>query len=259
MRIPLCLLAASLLAPLTLAAPAAAAAPPERSCAVPAAMLAPIGAPATGRALRAGTPVRIVAFGSSSTEGVGASSPAASYPAQLQAMLSAQFPGTPVEVVNKGIGGEDLIEMAARLDRDVLGLAPTLVLWQVGTNDILRGRDPLPFGVLLAQSIARLQAAGIEVLLIDPQTFPREAELAAFTGIVAQLRAAAKTAGAGVVPRHDAMRHWLDGGQFTYATMLSPDGLHMTDASYRCLASLVAQILTAPPPTAGAGDGATRS
>src|SRR5271166_1882073 len=71
------------------------------------------------RRLAAREPVRIVAFGSSSTEGVGASSPAASYLSQLQADLSRLLEGRDrVIVLNRGMGGEDADVTALRPVRD---------------------------------------------------------------------------------------------------------------------------------------------
>ena len=54
-----------------------------------------------------GKPLKIVAIGSSSTSGAGASSSAATYPSRLEAELKAQLPGLPITVLNKGIGGEE--------------------------------------------------------------------------------------------------------------------------------------------------------
>ena len=76
--------------------------------------------PATAAALAAGRPVTIIAFGSSSTEGFAASSPAATYPARLEAHLRDALPGRPIAVVNRGKGGEDVSEMLPRLGRDVI-------------------------------------------------------------------------------------------------------------------------------------------
>ncbi len=47
----------------------------------------------TARSLAAGQPIKIVAIGSSSTSGAGASSPAASYPSRLAVELARRFPG----------------------------------------------------------------------------------------------------------------------------------------------------------------------
>src|SRR5712691_2819425 len=78
--------------------------------------------------------VTIVAIGSSSTAGVGASTAEASYPSRLEAALRARFPGAQITILNRGVSGEDAREMLARMDYDVRDLHPDLVLWQVGTN-----------------------------------------------------------------------------------------------------------------------------
>ncbi|MBV8652160.1 MAG: SGNH/GDSL hydrolase family protein, partial [Alphaproteobacteria bacterium] len=61
----------------------------------------------------------IVAIGSSSTEGVGASTPEATYPSRLAAELRQRLPDQTVSVINKGIGGEISSDEVARFDRDV--------------------------------------------------------------------------------------------------------------------------------------------
>src|SRR5262249_31127449 len=86
-------------------------------------------------------PVTIVAIGSSSTYGAGASSSAAAYPARLEALLKARFPEAAVKVLNRGVNGEDAAEMLVRFDRDVIAAKPDLILWQVGTNAVLRNPE----------------------------------------------------------------------------------------------------------------------
>src|SRR5215472_7937379 len=88
-----------------------------------------------------GGPLTIVAVGSSSTSGVGASNPDLSYPSRLESMLRQVFPGLEISVVNRGRGGEDAPEELARLARDVVALKPDLAIWQVGTNAVLRRDD----------------------------------------------------------------------------------------------------------------------
>src|SRR6185312_9954610 len=84
----------------------------------------------------------ILAMGSSSTEGVGASSPAATYPSRLEAELRGRFPDSDIRVINRGKGGEDAPEELVRLERDVAIDDPDLVIWQIGTNAALRKIDP---------------------------------------------------------------------------------------------------------------------
>src|SRR5579871_5623313 len=79
----------------------------------------------------------IIALGSSSTEGVGASSPAHTYPALLQKQLRAALPKVAVKVVNRGIGGQDVDDMMRRLPA-IIGERPDLIIWQTGSNDPLR-------------------------------------------------------------------------------------------------------------------------
>jgi lysophospholipase L1-like esterase len=88
--------------------------------------------------------VDILAIGSSSTEGIGASAPNMTYPAQLQADLAAAL-GEKVAVTNAGIGGEAVAATLARLKILLKGEKPDLVIWQVGTNDAVGGDDEAAF------------------------------------------------------------------------------------------------------------------
>src|SRR5262245_22494167 len=84
--------------------------------------------PHTARLLASGLPIKIVALGSSSTYGVGASTPAASYPSRLAEELVRRFPGQKFTVLNRGVSGEDVSNMLARLGTAVIREKPDLVL-----------------------------------------------------------------------------------------------------------------------------------
>src|SRR5438093_4685192 len=88
-----------------------------------------------------GEPVKIIAIGSSSTAGAGASSRAFSYPSRLEVELRTRFPRASITVVNRGVGGEEAPQMLARFARSVIAEKPDLVLWQVGSNAVLRGHE----------------------------------------------------------------------------------------------------------------------
>jgi hypothetical protein len=90
------------------------------------------GFPALPRAARALTLERcltVVAIGSSSTEGIGASSPDRTYPAQLERLLRERFPRATIKVVNRGVGGETVAANLARLRPDAIDLRPDLAIW----------------------------------------------------------------------------------------------------------------------------------
>src|SRR5215510_15329288 len=105
------LLSATLVAVLLLGAalsPSAADSHPALRCTAPDAVTRfKVSLPNTARAIRRGEALVIVAIGSSSTQGVGASDEAHTYPALLAEELRHRWPRLAVTVVNKGVGGED--------------------------------------------------------------------------------------------------------------------------------------------------------
>lgn len=187
----------------------------------------------------------IVTFGSSSTQGVGASSRAASYPAQLAALLRKSMPGgRNVAVMNRGIGGDDAEDMTMRLQKDVIASRPHLVIWQTGSNDPMT-HNPLPkFERETREGIAAMQASGIEVMLMEPQWAPALERIAvanAYRDVVRKVGADMRVV---VIRRSDLMRGWIKSRLMTQAEMMSPDGLHMGDKGYAALARSVADEVT---------------
>ena len=202
-------------------------------------------------------PLRITAFGSSSTAGVGASSPAANYPNRLQVELTATLPANQqITVLNRGVGGEDADDMAIRLAK-VIDEHPHLIIWQTGSNDPLRAVPLARFVQETIVGVQQIRAAHIDVMLMEPQlchTLDHKADAALYRNA---LRAIGEGMDVPVIRRYDLMRHWLADGALTSAQMLSPDGLHMADGGYARLASVIAaEILRRAQPSRVAMDGA---
>jgi len=107
----------------------------------------------TARRLAAHRFVVIVALGSSSTAGAGASSAEATYPSRLMAELARRLPTQSIIVLNRGIGGERAVDMLARFDESVAAERPDLVLWQLGTNAVLRGYEHSKSAALIHEGI----------------------------------------------------------------------------------------------------------
>ena len=187
----------------------------------------------------------IVAVGSSSTVGVGASSPDLSYPNQLQAVLTQRFPQADIRMINRGRGGEDAPEEVARLGRDVVAAHSDLVIWQLGTNAVLRRDDLSADGERIARGIAELKAGGSDIVLMDLQYAPRVIAKAAYTTMQQLIAEAAARDRVGLFRRFEIMRYWRDAEELDAPRMIGPDGLHMNDAGYRCLAVDLAQALAA--------------
>ena len=210
--------------------------------------------PQVARRLAAGAPIKIVALGSSSTYGAGASTSAASYPSRLAEELSRQFPGHEFAVLNRGVNGEEITDMLARLDRAVIAEKPDLVLWQLGTNSVLHDKAVPPHARYLHEGLQRLKSAGADVVLIDPQYAPKVLAHAGCNGMVSLIAATAKSEHVAVFRRFDLMRHWYSVEHLPFQAFLSADGLHMNDWSYACLARALAiaigQAATQPTATA---------
>ena len=194
-----------------------------------------------------GRDIRIVAFGSSSTEGIGASSPASAYPAQLQQDLEARLGKAghqSVTVVNRGKGGDDSEAMARRLETDVLAEKPDLVVWQTGSNDPMTGVSVERFAELTRAGILAIRATGADVILMDQQWCKRLSGTAGSERYGTALHEVATELGVPVIRRNALMRAWVAKGLLTPTQMIGPDGLHMTDAGYDRLAkAATAQIL----------------
>ena len=185
-------------------------------------------------------PLRIVAIGSSSTAGAGASSPALTYPSRLEAELKSLYPRMPITVLNRGVGGETARDMLARFDRDVFAERPDLVLWQVGSNSVLYERPLAPAGALLREGLGRLKSAGLDVVLINPQYAPKVISKRDINSMVDLIDATARESHVDLFQRFALMRYWRLTEDIPFSTFLSKDELHLNDWSYGCLAKLLA-------------------
>ncbi len=200
--------------------------------------------PHTAKRLAEGKSLTIVALGSSSTYGTGATKPEYTYPSRLAALLQARFPDTDIRVINRGVGGELGVGTAERIAHDVLPEKPDLVIWQVGTNDVLFDLDPDAPMKAVRAGIAQIKRAGADVILMDMQYAPAVLMHARYHEMEHALWATARTTGVPLFRRFALMRDWAEHGNMKMSVMVGPDHLHMTDAGYDCLArQLSASIL----------------
>jgi acyl-CoA thioesterase I len=197
----------------------------------------------TARRLAAHRLVMIVALGSSSTAGAGASSAEATYPSRLMAELARRFPTQSVIVLNRGIGGERAIDMLARFDDSVAAERPDLVLWQLGTNAVLGGYEHSKSDALIHEGIRRTKAIGSDVVLIDPQFAPKVLARPESADMIELISNAAKQENVDAFHRFALMRHWHDVAGIPFEVFLSPDGLHMNDWGYSCFAKALADAI----------------
>jgi acyl-CoA thioesterase I len=203
----------------------------------------------------AGRAVTIMALGSSSTAGAGASDRAASYPAQLEDELRHRFPSVAITVVNRGVNGEEAADMLRRFDQAASDDKPDVVLWQLGTNSVLRDRPTGEIDPLIAEGLTRMKALGVDVVLIDPQFAPKVLGRRDAEGMVSIIATASTSRSVDLFSRFKVMREWYEAEAIPFDAFLSPDLLHMNDWGYACFAKLLgaamAEAATRPVTSAG--------
>jgi acyl-CoA thioesterase I len=189
---------------------------------------------------------KVVAIGSSSTAGEDTVIP---FPPRLELALRKRFPDRMIDVLNRGIGGQEAPEEASRFESDVITEAPILVIWQVGTNAIYHRTlyDPGRVAETIATGLSWLKGLEMDVILMDLQYAPvllgdLETDAAAKVQkekdtrlMVSLISAAANAAEINLFPRFALMERWVTVDRIDQARLIGPDGLHQTDFANDCV------------------------
>ncbi len=191
--------------------------------------------------------LKIVAIGSSSTEGAGGSVP---YPRLLELALKHRLPDVPITVLNRGKGGEEAGEELARFETDVISADPNLVIWQVGTNAVWKPVYDLDqVGRAIQAGLALLNHRNTDIIIMDPQYAPavlqQPLRAERMVRIIAELAAQAS---ANVFTRFALMGYWnvIERVPFTRMIATEDDGtmLHQNDWSYERVAKILSDAIT---------------
>src|SRR6266540_1679607 len=172
--------------------------------------------PHTAARLNAGGPLKVVALGSSSTSGLW--------------------------VLNRGRIGDTIGRTLARLPGEVLSHGPDLVVWQLGTNDVVWGGKADGLKTQVVQGVRILKSGGTELVLMDLQYTP--AVLASFhhSAMQAIIADAAREEHIGLFSRFDLMRRSIKAGIAPNA-LVSWDGLHNSADGYECIGKALARAI----------------
>jgi acyl-CoA thioesterase-1 len=213
--------------------------------------------PNLARALKFQRKIRVVAIGSSSTAGEGDIVP---YPSRLQMALRKQFPDRMIDVLNRGIGGQEAPSELSRFESDVFGEAPTLVIWQVGTNAVFRKEEfnLADVGNSIATGLSWLSGLATDVLLIDLQYAPaivNPKKIEFSEEMVSRIADAAGKANVDVFRRFALMKRWTVNDGIPIEQLIDsndPEHLHQSDWSTNCVTQALAGAMTEAVATAAA-------
>ncbi len=110
----------------------------------------------------AAAPTKILAFGTSLTQGYGLP-PGTEYPAVLEDRLKAAK--IDAKIVNAGVSGDTSAGGASRIDWS-LADRPDAAIVELGSNDALRGLSPKETEKNISAVLEKLKAAHVKVLLL---------------------------------------------------------------------------------------------
>ena len=198
--------------------------------------------PNLAQGLKSGSKIKIVAIGSSSTAGEGGIPP---YPCRLEVALRDRFGNPTIDVLNRGKSGEEAPDELKRFESDILGEAPLLVIWQVGTNAVYHGDDPDVAVAAIAKGLDLLRGRRMDVVLMDLQYAPAMLQFTTVNvaeKMVTSIAAEAEKAGVNVFCRFALMKHWRD-SNILFNRLIDPTDnsqLHQSEWSSRCVAQALA-------------------
>jgi len=185
--------------------------------------------------------LKIVVLGGTSSTLPGPDGAKFAYPRRLEAALKSRLPDLAVTVVADTKPRQSALEMVDMIDKLVLDHKPSLVIWQTGSYDAMRGTDPAEFIAAISTGVEKLQASGVDVVLVNMQYSPRTESIVAVGAYADSLRWVAREREVPLFDRLAIMRHWYDAGQFNlYAPtkdLAMAKGVH--DCIGRTLASLI--------------------
>jgi len=196
----------------------------------------------TAKALASRREVVIAALGGASTMGVAAGGLEFAWPARLASTLAERFPRT--KVINLAVGRQTAKRGTERLDRDVLPLKPTLVIWETGTMEAVRGTDVDEFRQTVQTGIDKLRAAGAEVALMNMQFSRATDAVIHFEPYLVALRELADVNDVPLFRRHAIMRHWAENGSLDLSTGEGEKGRELAAKLYGCIGRAMAELVT---------------
>ncbi len=202
----------------------------------------------TAKALASRREVVIAVLGGASTMGVAAGGVEFAWPARLASALAEKFPRT--KVINLAVGRQTAKRGAERLERDVLSLKPTLVIWETGTMEAVRGTDVDDFRETVQAGIDKLRDAGAEVVLMNMQFSRATDAVIHFEPYLITMRQLADANDVALFRRHGIMRHWAESGALDLRAGDGEKGRELAAKLYGCIGRAMADFVIRGVPAA---------
>ena len=182
----------------------------------------------------------ILVIGTGSSTLAGQNGIAAAYPARLEAALRERLPDIKVTVTTDVKSRRTTADMQQTFNKILLDQKPTLVVWQAGTVDAMRGVDPDEFRATLEKGVDTLRAAGTDAILVNMQFSPRTDSMINAGAYIESMRWVAQQHDVPLYDRLTVMKHWSETGAFD---LTSPDRTHVAERVHDCIGKMLAELI----------------
>jgi len=189
--------------------------------------------------VKSGKPLNVLVVGSRSS--TIPSLEASSWPAQLHAALKDRLGPIPVNLSVEIQASKTAEDVAGSLVKLVEAKSPTLVIWQTGTVDAIRGVDPDDFRNAVDEGIAALQKAGVDEVLVNLQYSPRTETMTSVPPYLDNMRVVAQQHDIPLFDRFAIMRHWNDSGDFNLFS--ATHGVELAKRVHACLGRALSKFV----------------
>jgi acyl-CoA thioesterase I len=193
------------------------------------------GLPHFAQALKRQRKVKVVALGSSSTAGADGILP---FPPRLEILLRNKFFDRMIDVINRGVGGQEAPEEYSRIEGDIIAEAPVLVIWQVGTNAVFKSYNPDEVRATFTAGLDLLAPLPFDVVVMDSQYTeaivgtPAALNLAnIIMPMIAEVTASRQV---NLFRRFELMKRWVDAG-IPIAELADSGKLHTSEWATDCV------------------------
>lgn len=194
-------------------------------------------------ALKAGKSVKVLVIGTAPAAGLGVRSPAEAYPARLEAELARRWPGQNVTVVNVSWPGATAAAMVDGMAALLAVERPTLVIWQTGTVDALRGIDINDFGDALVNGEKIVGEHEADLVFMNSQFGGRAFTLRDASPYLDFLDQVSRGRGVIMFPRYAMMRYWVDNGMVNFSDNTAAGQSKAATFVHECIARNLAEML----------------
>jgi len=210
------------------------------ACPTPESFVVPSGSlSATAAAIRARS-LTILTLGGSATLGAPAHGSEFTYPSRLVARLRDKFPAVTIKSVVRAVPRESALDLHVRLDANLAGDKPALVIWGPGGSAAGRGEDLDTFIGDVTATVGKIRSAGADLILMTLQYAPSVARVVNLYPYRTAVIRAAETANVPVLDRYDLMRFWSDNGFLDLDATEAEDRVRVARKLYDCMAEVLA-------------------